>query len=56
MPDTGHITEQNYPAFRRAYRQAVKEGKESFIFEGHKVLTAYAKYVVEYLDGKGGDK
>jgi len=30
----------------------LKEGKGSFMFEGHEVLTSYAKYLIEYLSGR----
>ena len=32
-----------------AYQKAVDTGAESFIFDGDEYLTAYAKYVIEYL-------
>ncbi len=38
-----------YRKLKREYEQAVKEGKEIFLFEGHEVLVAYAKYMLEYL-------
>ena len=37
---------------RAAYDKAVEQGAESFIFEGKPLVTAYAKYVLEYLDYK----
>jgi hypothetical protein len=37
---------------RKAYNAAVASGAEQFTFEGHEVLTRYAKYMLEYLDGK----
>lgn len=37
---------------KEAYDIAVKEGKESFVFEGHELLTSYAKYLIEYLKDK----
>lgn len=33
-----------------AYRQAVRDGQEAFLFNGHVLLTDYAKYMVEYLE------
>lgn len=44
------ISKENYPAFKKAYQKALKEGKDQFVFEGQDVLTAYAKYVCEYMD------
>ena len=41
---------------RKAYLNAKKEGLESFDFVGEdgggKLLTAYAKYLLEYLDNE----
>lgn len=31
------------------YEDAVSKNAESFIFKGEQVLTAYAKYLIEYL-------
>jgi len=50
MTERNYITEQNYPAFKRLYEKALKEGKEIFIFEGQEILVSYAKYVVEYVE------
>ncbi len=33
-----------------AYERAHTEGSDSFIFDGVKLLTRYAKYLIEYLD------
>ena len=35
---------------KTAYNNAVKSGQNSFIFEGHELLTNYAKYLIEYLN------
>jgi hypothetical protein len=35
---------------RTAYDTAVEQNKESFTFDGREYLTAYAKYVLQYLD------
>ena len=37
---------------RKAYNKAVKENKESFIFNELPVLTEYIKYVLEYADSQ----
>ena len=39
-------------ALRVAYLAAVEAKEEIFTFEGHELLTAYAKYLIEYLAGK----
>jgi len=40
-------------ALRKAYQQADKDGATEFIFEGHTLLTRYAKYLLEYLAMQG---
>ena len=39
---------------KRQYRHAVEVGQDQFVFEGHDILVAYAKYLIEYLDGRFG--
>lgn len=34
---------------KRRYDQAVENGEEQFTFQGHQLLTSYAKYMLEYL-------
>lgn len=46
------ITENDMESFRELYDSAVKREAETFFFKGHEVLTAYAKYVIEYYDSK----
>ena len=44
-----------YPEFQRLkklYAVAVAEGQEIFVFKGQELLTAYAKYLIEYLEGR----
>lgn len=43
---------ERYTQLRRSYDQAVAEGKEQFYFDGLTFVTAYAKYVLEYLGTK----
>jgi hypothetical protein len=35
---------------RVALAAAQTQGQEQFTFEGHELLTTYAKYLLEYLD------
>lgn len=35
---------------QRAYDANVKAGNEQFVFDGVKMLTAYVKYLLEYLE------
>lgn len=46
----GVITQKNKEEFRKSYEDAQKNGIEQFIFEGKEILTAYAKYLLQYLD------
>jgi hypothetical protein len=36
--------------FRKAYNRARAAGETQFVFEGHSLLVAYARYMLEYLD------
>ena len=38
---------------RKRYHLAVKNGEETFEFDGHTFLTSYAKYLLEYLQNLG---
>ena len=35
---------------KRVYANALDNGRESFVFDGHGLLTGYAKYLIEYLE------
>jgi hypothetical protein len=43
------FTETKYKKFKKAYKEADKEGKLSFIFEDKEVLVTYARYIIQYL-------
>ena len=43
---------KTFTKFKAAYKTATMENKEVFIFEGNEILTAYAKYLIEYLEPK----
>tara|TARA_R110002020_G_scaffold220785_2_gene428774 strand:- start:37926 stop:38192 length:267 start_codon:yes stop_codon:yes gene_type:complete len=47
-----NITAENFPVFKSAYKSAVKDNRESFVFDRTIVITKYAKYLVEYLESK----
>lgn len=38
------------------YRKALAEGKEQFNFQGHQLLTSYAKYLIQYAESRLGGK
>lgn len=44
------FTRVKYIKLRTAYNRAVREGKIQFTFEGHELLVAYAKYLIQYLE------
>jgi len=37
---------------KTAYNDTIEQKKESFIFEGRELLVSYAKYMIEYLEGR----
>jgi hypothetical protein len=39
----------NVAKLEAAYLEAVASKKETFIFDGKEVLTAYAKYLIQFL-------
>lgn len=52
--DTITFDTRKREALRRAYGKAVEAKLEQFTFDGHEFVTAYAKYLLEYLDTKRG--
>jgi hypothetical protein len=44
------FTDELFEEFKSLYENSVKDGKESFEFQGYEVLTSYAKYVIQYLE------
>lgn len=47
-------THKKVQDLRIAYKRAEQEHKKEFVFEGHILLTSYAKYLLEYLEGHFG--
>ena len=43
------FSQEKLQHLKDAYAVAVTEGKDQFTFEGHELLTSYAKYLIEYL-------
>ena len=50
--DIIEFTLEKYMRFKKRYHEAVGKGEKEFIFEEKEVLTAYAKYLLEYLKSK----
>lgn len=53
MTDMNHtnLSFGDLPKLKKEYKKAVAEGKESFTFKGGELLTDFAKYCIEYLEG-----
>jgi len=45
-----NFTKKEISELKRNYKNAVIEGLEQFPFRGDIILTAYAKYLIEYID------
>lgn len=41
---------------RTAYNQAMADKCDAFMFQDHRFLTSYAKYMLEYIDGRLGNE
>jgi hypothetical protein len=48
------FTKESAKSLKKAYLKAVNEKQSNFIFMDNEFVTDYAKYVVEYLEGKFG--
>lgn len=46
------FNENDIKALRKAYDAAVKNELDEFEFQGNTLVTGYAKYLLEYLEGK----
>lgn len=46
--------EPKYRSLRRAYEQAVADGRTQFTWDGHELLTSYAYYLLEYVSSTLG--
>lgn len=44
-----NFDKNKYENLKMKYQKSVDSQQDMFIFEGHQFLTAYAKYVLEYL-------
>jgi hypothetical protein len=49
-------TKEEYKELKRLYQKATDEKQEMFIWKEREVLTAYAKYLIQYMDSKLGKK
>jgi predicted ABC-type transport system involved in lysophospholipase L1 biosynthesis ATPase subunit len=44
------INEQELHKLKEDYRRAVDSQDKSFFFQGHELLTSFAKYYIEYIE------
>lgn len=44
------FTKQQFIEFKKKYEIAVKNNSNSFMFKNNEFLTAYAKYLLQYLE------
>lgn len=51
MTEKRGVSRAELKRFKREYLRNLREGNESFKFEGNEYFTRYAKYMVEYLEG-----
>ena len=47
--DNLQFNPEEYTKFKKLYEKAVKDKTEMFVFQDKEILTAYAKYVLEYI-------
>jgi len=46
------LTQEQWLHFKSKYNQAVEDDKKSFMFMDYEVLVSYAKYLLEWQEGK----
>lgn len=44
--------QETFKKLKQEYKKAVENQQEIFVFQGHELLTQYAKYIIEYLTSK----
>jgi hypothetical protein len=47
-----YYDKDRYKALKKEYDKAVAENKEVFLFNDQELYTAYAKYLLEYLESQ----
>jgi hypothetical protein len=47
-----HFDKFKFNRLKRAYNKAVKAKLESFEFDGEEYVVGFAKYLLEYLEGR----
>ncbi len=46
------IDRDDYLELKRIYKEALEEDKDELTFKGEVLVVGYAKYLLEYLEGK----
>jgi hypothetical protein len=49
MSNTLSVDKSTFLRLKNEYKNAVRDSKDTFIFDGNELLTNYAKYLIEYL-------
>ena len=49
MSNTMSVDSSTFSRLKKEYQNAVANSNDTFIFDGNELLTAYAKYLIEYL-------
>jgi len=54
MTPTANVTftPAKLKCLKQQYEDAVEQGTDVFVFEGHELLVDYAKYLIQYLEGQ----
>ena len=50
------IDENGFKELKKLYEEAVQKKQPTFIFQGHELLTAFAKYMIQYWEQKNSIK
>lgn len=49
MSNTLSVDKSTFSRLKNEYQNAVDTSKNTFMFDGHELLTNYAKYLIEYF-------
>jgi hypothetical protein len=49
MSNTLSVDKSTFSRLKNEYQNAVNTSKNTFMFDGHELLTNYAKYLIEYF-------
>lgn len=50
MTDKIVFDKEKLRKLKKLYKSALERGADSFLFEGKEVLTAYAKYMIQFVE------